>query len=96
MSTADRTDLTFRIGHDELVIRQRYEALSIANDILVGTWFIVGSILFFSASTSTAAIWLFLAGSVEMIIRPIIRLARKVHVAKVRGDSKYASSAMDF
>lgn len=89
-------DLTIHIGHDELVIRQRYEVLSIANDILVGLWFIVGSILFFFASTGTLAIWLFLIGSIEMVIRPMIRLARKVHLAKLRGDSSLATSAMDF
>ncbi|MEO8851024.1 MAG: YrhK family protein [Allobranchiibius sp.] len=78
---SDNHDLTLHIGHDELVIRQRYEVLSIANDILVGLWFIIGSILFFWVSTSTLAIWLFLLGSIEMIIRPIIRLARKLHVS---------------
>ena len=38
---------TLHIGHDELVIRCRYETLSIINEILVAVWFIVGSILFF-------------------------------------------------
>lgn len=89
-------DLVVRIGHDELVIRQRYEVLSIANDILVGMWFIIGSILFFWTSTSTLAIWLFLLGSIEMIIRPVIRLARKVHLAKIRGDSTATESPFDF
>ncbi len=93
---SDHHDLTLRIGRDELVIRQRYEVLSIANDILVGLWFIVGSILFFWTSTTTLAIWLFLLGSIEMIIRPVIRLARNVHVAKLRGGSNYTASEMDF
>ncbi len=71
--------------------------LSIANDILVGLWFIVGSILFFWASTSTLAIWLFLIGSIEMIIRPIIRLARNVHIGRIRGHSVAAmDGSFDF
>ncbi len=94
--TQEPHDLTFHIGHDELVIRQRYEVLSIANDILVGLWFIVGSVLFFFSSTSTLAIWLFLIGSIEMIIRPIIRLARKVHLGKIRSNSKGVESSFDF
>lgn len=94
--TEQQRDLTFHIGHDELVIRQRYEALSIANDILVGLWFIIGSILFFFPSTSTTAIWLFLIGSIEMIIRPIIRMARKVHLIKIRGGSNGGESSFDF
>ena len=36
-----------RVGHRELVIRGRYETLSIVNDILIGLIFLVGSILFF-------------------------------------------------
>jgi len=36
-----------RIGHEGLVLRKRYEILSIVNDILVAVWFVIGSILFF-------------------------------------------------
>ena len=32
-------DLTFTIGHEELVIRQRWEVVSIINDIFVAVWF---------------------------------------------------------
>ncbi len=78
------------------MIRQRYEVLSIANDILVGLWFIVGSILFFWPSTSTLAIWLFLIGSIEMIIRPIIRLVRNLHIGRIRGDSRAMDWSFDF
>ena len=75
--------LEIRIGRDELVIRQRYEAASIANDVLIGVWFIVGSCLFFSGDTSVIATWLFLIGSIQMIIRPVIRLARRVHLQRI-------------
>lgn len=40
-------NIEIRIGHDELVLRKRYEILSIVNDILVAVWFVIGSILFF-------------------------------------------------
>jgi hypothetical protein len=78
-------DLEFRIGHDEIVLRKRYEVLSIGNDILVALWFIVGSILFFFESTQMIATTLFLLGSIELLIRPVIRLARKVHIQRARG-----------
>ena len=45
------------------MIRRRYEALSIANDILVALWFLVGSFLFFSDATTYAGTWLFVVGS---------------------------------
>lgn len=75
--------LTLRIGHDEIVVRQRYETISIANDILIGLWFVVGSVLFFSESTATAGTWLFLVGSVQMLVRPGIRLGRRIHLQRI-------------
>jgi len=75
--------LDIRIGHHQLEISRRYEAASIANDVLIGLWFIVGSMLFFSDDTMTIATWLFLIGSVQMIIRPVIRLARLVHLGRI-------------
>ncbi|WP_067968076.1 YrhK family protein [Nocardiopsis trehalosi] len=75
--------LVVRVGSDELVLRRRYEVASIANDILVAAWFIGGSILFFFPATTTAGTWMFLAGSVELLIRPVIRLARHVHLRRL-------------
>ena len=91
-----KTDLTMRIGDDEFVIRQRYETLSIANDVLTALWFVVGSVLFFWESTQLAATWMFLAGSLEFLARPLIRLARRVHLRQIRGDSRGAESSFDF
>lgn len=72
-----------RIGHEELVIRRRYEAASIVNDILIALWFIAGSIMFFSEALTTAGTWCFLAGSIELLIRPIIRLSRQLHLRRL-------------
>ncbi len=83
MPDAESSALTLTIGHDELVIRRRYEALSIVNDILVGVWFLVGSVLFFSEATTYAGTWLFVIGSAELLVRPVIRLARQVHLRRV-------------
>lgn len=87
--------LNIKIGRDELVVRQRYEVASICNDIVIAIWFIIGSILFFSESTTFAATWLFLIGSVQMMIRPVIRLARRVHLQKI-GTQTSHETAMDF
>ena len=86
MSTAPGP-LTFHIGHEELVIRKRYEVVSIVNDILVALWFIVGSALFFSEDTTTLGTWFFLVGSIELLIRPLIRLSRRVHLARMYPDT---------
>ena len=74
--------LILHLGREELVIRQRYETASILNDLLIGMWFLVGSFLFFTPATTYAATWLFVIGSVEMLIRPAIRFARLVHLRR--------------
>ncbi|ASU84912.1 hypothetical protein CDO52_20830 [Nocardiopsis gilva YIM 90087] len=76
--------LVVHIGPDELVIRRRYEAVSIVNDVLIALWFITGSIMFFSTAWTTFGTWCFLAGSVELLLRPLIRLGRLVHIQRVR------------
>jgi YrhK-like protein len=88
--------LTIHIGHDELIIRKRYEVLSIVNDILVALWFIVGSILFFSDATTIAGTWCFLAGSIELLIRPLIRLSRRVHLTRIAGPAAAVETSQDF
>ena len=84
--------LKLDIGPEELVIRRRYEALSIGNDVLIALWFLVGSLLFFWEPTATAATWCFLLGSVEFLIRPAIRLARLVHIRRIGGNELHPGS----
>ncbi|QPZ38797.1 YrhK family protein [Paramicrobacterium chengjingii] len=91
-----RGALVIHLGPEELVIRKRYETLSIVNDILIGLWFIVGSFLFFSEATSYAATWLFVIGSVEMLIRPLIRFARHVHLRRFHPGESEAVAANDY
>lgn len=86
MSTA-HSPLTLTIGHEELVIRRRYEVLSIVNDVLIGVWFLVGSVLFLSDATTYAGTWLFIVGSAELLVRPLIRLTRRVHLRRLPGAS---------
>lgn len=88
----DRGSLHFRIGNEELLIRRRYEVASIVNDLLIALWFVIGSVLFFSPSTEHAGTWLFLIGSIELMIRPLIRLRRRVHLRRFRPDAALEAS----
>lgn len=89
-------DLTIRIGHDELIVRQRWEAASIANDFLIAVWFVIGSVLFFWESTTFAATWFFLVGSIQFLVRPAIRLGRHLHLQRIRGGRVQPDSASDY
>lgn len=75
--------LTIDFGHDELVIRDRYETLSIANDTMIALFFVAGSVMFLFPSLETLAIWMFIIGSIEFLMRPAIRLSRRFHLRKV-------------
>lgn len=76
--------LVVRVGHEELVIRRRYEAASIANDVLIGLWFLVGSFMFLVPVTVFWGTWLFVIGSAQILIRPLIRLSRQLHLQRLR------------
>lgn len=96
MSDSSRSQpLVLTFGHDELIIRRRYEVMSIINDILVAVWFLIGSVFFFYESLVTVGTWLFVAGSVELMIRPVIRLSRKMHLQR-KGSASPVESSQDF
>ncbi|WP_245922593.1 YrhK family protein [Nocardia nova] len=95
--TSGRADRAVRlvIGDEALVIDGRYETASIVNDVLIAVWFVVGSILFFFESTQTAATWMFLVGSVQFLIRPVIRLTRRIHLRRL-GANEYRRVDYDY
>lgn len=55
-----------------------YELWYTIVDFIAATSFLVGSFLFFSESTQTAATWLFVVGSVFFFLKPALRLAREL------------------
>ncbi|QYJ02339.1 YrhK family protein [Thalassovita mediterranea] len=60
-----------------------YQKLYDGVDAAAAVAFVVGSALFFSEATQTAATWLFLIGSVFFAIRPCVHLARDFHMARL-------------
>jgi len=57
-----------------------YKSLSIINDIMVGIEFLIGSILFLPGNNTTFGVYLFILGSSQLLIRPFIEIARKIHL----------------
>jgi hypothetical protein len=66
----------------EKAIKRFYDWLSIANDIMVGLEFVIGSIFFLpsEAKYSTLGVYLFIIGSTQLLIRPMISIARRIHI----------------
>lgn len=88
--------LRLPIGPDEIVINHRYETLSIANDVLIALFFLVGSIFFFFESTQLIGTWLFFLGSLEFLARPAIRFARRLHLRRIGAEPQHDSSSYDY
>lgn len=70
-------------GHYELKISKIYQLLYQINDIIIGLIFLIGSFLFFSEATTYYGIWLFVAGSVLMLVRPFISIIHHIHISRV-------------
>lgn len=75
--------LTLKLGHEQLIIRRRYEVLSIINDFVVAILFLIGSILFLFPEYEKAAIWLFIFASFQFLLRPTIRLLSHIHIKRI-------------
>jgi len=64
-------------------VYRRYEIAYTTIDLIAGATFLVGSILFFWKATETAAIWLFVVGSVFFVLRPLARISRELELARL-------------
>ena len=70
-------DLTPR----HLEIYRRYQVVRTAVDFGAAACFVLGSVFFFH-STTKAADWLFLIGSILFAVKPTIDVVRSVHLKK--------------
>ncbi|MHC5654132.1 YrhK family protein [Stappia sp.] len=68
-------------SHETLV--RRYELFRTVVEFLAALTFIVGSVLFFYDSLQVAGTWFFVIGSVLFAVRPTIRLALELHLARL-------------
>jgi len=65
----------------EAKLRRLYDWLSIGNDLAIGLEFLIGSIFFLPGRNAHLGVWLFIAGSSQLLIRPVIVIIRKIHLA---------------
>ncbi|UYQ72404.1 YrhK family protein [Pelagibacterium flavum] len=71
-----------------------YEIWYTTIDFGAALCFVIGSVLFFSASTQTAATWFFLVGSLLFAAKPTLRLVRELHYLKL-GDIETLARRQD-
>ncbi|MCM3073621.1 YrhK family protein [Staphylococcus equorum] len=84
MKESTRKELEFRFLGFDIKIDAFYKLLYQINDIMLALFFIIGSFLFFSESTTFYGTVLFVIGSFELLIRPIITITRDIHIYKIK------------
>ncbi|MDC3412738.1 YrhK family protein [Aquibacillus sp. 3ASR75-11] len=70
------------IGKYDIFFKKRYEIMYNINDFLIAILFLIGSIFFFYDSLQYYGIWLFVIGSIQLSIRPFIRIIHNIHFKK--------------
>jgi hypothetical protein len=75
--------VTVQLGNEEIVLRQRFELISIINEIGIAVFFTVGSVAFYFEELFTLGVTLFVIGSIQLGIRPAIRFTRRVQLRKI-------------
>jgi hypothetical protein len=78
---SNELDVDFIDRH--IVIQRRYEALGAFNDLLIAIWFLLGSFFFLNESLVENGTWLFIVGSAQLLIKPLIKLTSLIHVGRV-------------
>lgn len=87
MAPEEAEDFSLTLGREQLVIRRRYQFISILNDFMIGVWFLIGSTFFLSSTLEDAGTWLFIVGSAQLVIRPVIRLSHHIHLRRLPAQS---------
>ena len=60
-----------------------YSYLSIGNDIMVGLEFLIGSFEFLPRANELLGVYLFIAGSSQLLIRPLIEISKRIHIYRI-------------
>ncbi|MDC3416559.1 YrhK family protein [Aquibacillus salsiterrae] len=80
MSQRDNADL--KLGRYDIFFKKPYQILYNVNDLLIALWFLVGSIFFLFDEWKNAGVWLFILGSGQLGVRPLIRIIHSIHLNK--------------
>ncbi|XPV69821.1 MAG: YrhK family protein [Halarcobacter sp.] len=83
-------ELDLDIGNKHIVLQRRYEAIGAINDLFIAIWFLVGSIFFLYDSLLHDGTWLFIIGSAQFLIKPLIKIVSLIHVSRIYKEEQEA------
>lgn len=75
-------DFSVRVGREQIDVESSWEAVSILNDIMVGLWFLTGTILTITGVSGDLPLYFYLAGSSQLLLRALLRLGRRIHIRR--------------
>ncbi|MEG3753018.1 YrhK family protein [Psychromonas arctica] len=84
----NKNEFDLDIGQRHIVIQRRYEALGALNDLFIAIWFLIGSFFFLNDALVESGTWLFIVGSAQLIIKPLLKLLSLIHVSKAFQESE--------
>ncbi|RVU31090.1 YrhK family protein [Neptunomonas marina] len=76
-------ELDIDIGNRQIIIQRRYEVLGALNDFVIAVWFLIGSFFFLNNALQESGTWLFIVGSAQLIIKPLIKLISLIHIGRL-------------
>ena len=76
-------DIELNLGREHIVVQRRYEALGAINDLCIAIWFLIGSFFFLTNALTESGTWLFIVGSAQLLIIPLIKVVSLVHVNRI-------------
>lgn len=78
----DSTDISIKGKSLEFYFKRKYTFLQLAGDVLVGIFFVTGSIMNFFPATSFYGSIAYLLGSISLTIRPLLKIIRSMWIYK--------------
>ncbi|QTN00896.1 hypothetical protein ERJ70_17350 [Sediminibacillus dalangtanensis] len=71
-----------QMGRFQLFFNKKYRLISLTNDIALGLWFFIGSIFFLWKQTQTIGTVLFILGSAQLLIRPLLKIIHAFYLKR--------------
>ncbi len=89
----DSYKLAIEFKRRRIVTSNRYEMISLLNDMITTICFLIGSYFFFHRQTETGTI-MFIIGNANTLFRAILALIRKIHIEWIQNESSESSTPL--
>jgi len=89
---SENNPMELDLGQKHIITQRRYEALGAINDFFIAVWFLIGSFFFLSDALVQSGTWLFIVGSAQLLIKPVLKLISLIHVKKIYDQKKNKST----